>query len=534
MLTRSYEEALLDVGTVLSRYDEDNNYAVYGFGGEPVRRHYANHPPSSDEKSPLPSLSRMASTVVAQVQSESKEADAPASTTPTDKVKETMKAATEVLEAVEAAEASEAKAAVVESSPVAEGSPVVEGSPVAEGSPESTPAAEATASQNVEETAAVVPTEHVEQPAEPEIGSDMATISALESSDSDSQYASAESSTEEEVEPKPVDESAKVVDENSNPVEENAKTVEENDTSADENAKPVDENAKPVDENANTVDDNANTVDDNANTVDDNATPINENATPINEANPAEDNPKPTENPESPKPETPLLSTTDAAKSVDQPSDIKSAPLPISLPEEPNPTDSAKESPAGETTPVEVKEKKELGAALNASLAYLKEQSSFANSTRDFESKELSLELFPLNGNQSNPYIHGVNGVLKAYRSMVKNLLPSYPTYFQHILKEGIRRAKKAEETHGKEYVVLILISDCCIVDQVETLRLVVEASRLPMSLIILGMGDNDFHFMDVLDGDDEMPSLDGQMPARDVTVIWSGLRVDGPVCEIR
>ena len=100
----SYEEALLDVGTVLSRYDEDNNYAVYGFGGEPIRRFYANHPSSSDDKSPLPSLSRMTS-VVAQVQSESKEAEAPASTTPTDKVKETMQAATEVLEAVEAAEA---------------------------------------------------------------------------------------------------------------------------------------------------------------------------------------------------------------------------------------------------------------------------------------------------------------------------------------------------------------------------------------------------------------------------------------------
>lgn len=89
MLMDSYEEALLDVGTVLSRYDEDNNYAVYGFGGEPIRRFYANHPSSSDDKSPLPSLSRMTS-VVAQVQSESKEADAPASTTPTDKVKETM------------------------------------------------------------------------------------------------------------------------------------------------------------------------------------------------------------------------------------------------------------------------------------------------------------------------------------------------------------------------------------------------------------------------------------------------------------
>ena len=54
------------------------------------------------------------------------------------------------------------------------------------------------------------------------------------------------------------------------------------------------------------------------------------------------------------------------------------------------------------------------------------------------------------------------------------------------------------------------------------------------MSLIILGMGDNDFHFMDVLDGDDEMPSLDGQTPARDVTVSGSALCVDGAICEIR
>ena len=461
----SYEEALLDVGTVLSRYDEDNNYAVYGFGGEPIRRFYANHPSSSDDKSPLPSLSRMTS-VVAQVQSESKEAEAPASTTPTDKVKETMQAATEVLEAVEAAEAEEAKAAV-------EGA--VEGAAV------NTPVAEnalATSSeateQKTEETTVAAPTESVEHPKEPENGSDMATISAADSSDSESQYASAESSTEEEEEAKEakaVDEGVKVVDESVTPIEEVAKPVEEV-------AKPIEETVKPANDTTKPSEDTA------------------------------------VSTPEPPKP-------------------VENNTKPISLQEDSNPTDSAKESPSSET-PVEVKEKKALEATLNAQLAYLKGQSSFSNSTRDFESKELSLELFPLNGNQNNPYIHGVNGVLKAYRSMVKNLLPSYPTYFQHILKEGIRRAKKAEETHGKEYVVLILISDCCIVDQVETLRLVVEASRLPMSLIILGMGDNDFHFMDVLDGDDEMPSLDGQTPARDVAVSGSALCVDGAICEIR
>ena len=493
MLMDSYEEALLDVGTVLSRYDEDNNYAVYGFGGEPIRRFYANHPSSSDDKSPLPSLSRMTS-VVAQVQSESKEAEAPASTTPTDKVKETMQAATEVLEAVEAAEAEEAKAAV-------EGA--VEGAAV------NTPVAEnalATSSeateQKTEETTVAAPTESVEHPKEPENGSDMATISAADSSDSESQYASAESSTEEEEEAKEakaVDEGVKVVDESVTPIEEVAKPVEEVAKPVEEVAKPVEEVAKPVEEVAK---------------------PVEEVAKPIEETvKPANDTTKPSED--------------TAVSTPEPPKPVENNTKPISLQEDPNPTDSAKESPSSET-PVEVKEKKALEATLNAQLAYLKGQSSFSNSTRDFESKELSLELFPLNGNQNNPYIHGVNGVLKAYRSMVKNLLPSYPTYFQHILKEGIRRAKKAEETHGKEYVVLILISDCCIVDQVETLRLVVEASRLPMSLIILGMGDNDFHFMDVLDGDDEMPSLDGQTPARDVAVSGSALCVDGAICEIR
>ena len=34
-MKNSYEEALVDVGVVLSRYDEDNNYAVFGFGGQP-------------------------------------------------------------------------------------------------------------------------------------------------------------------------------------------------------------------------------------------------------------------------------------------------------------------------------------------------------------------------------------------------------------------------------------------------------------------------------------------------------------------
>ena len=44
----------MDVGTVLSRYDDDNTFAVYGFGGAPLKRHYHDYPASSGDKSPLP------------------------------------------------------------------------------------------------------------------------------------------------------------------------------------------------------------------------------------------------------------------------------------------------------------------------------------------------------------------------------------------------------------------------------------------------------------------------------------------------
>lgn len=93
------------------------------------------------------------------------------------------------------------------------------------------------------------------------------------------------------------------------------------------------------------------------------------------------------------------------------------------------------------------------------------------------------------------------------------------------------RHAKKAAETKGKEYIVLILLSDCCIVDQVETARLIVEislcfgewkspwrqGSELPLSIIILGMGENDFHFMEILDGDMKKLEYDGKVAKRDV-----------------
>ena len=50
---------------------------------------------------------------------------------------------------------------------------------------------------------------------------------------------------------------------------------------------------------------------------------------------------------------------------------------------------------------------------------------------------------------------------------------------------------------------MLLIITDGVITDMDQTLRAVVNASRLPMSIIIVGVGGADFSAMEVLDGDD-------------------------------
>lgn len=71
---------------------------------------------------------------------------------------------------------------------------------------------------------------------------------------------------------------------------------------------------------------------------------------------------------------------------------------------------------------------------LRAESSYL----SRANIDQNLESEELAVTLFPMNGNPRNPYIHGIDNILKIYRRMLRSVMPSYPTYFQHVISEAI------------------------------------------------------------------------------------------------
>lgn len=57
---------------------------------------------------------------------------------------------------------------------------------------------------------------------------------------------------------------------------------------------------------------------------------------------------------------------------------------------------------------------------------------------------------------------------------------------------------------HNQKYMILLIITDGIINDMQKTIDEIVRGSSLPLSIIIVGVGEADFTSMDVLDADDE------------------------------
>lgn len=58
--------------------------------------------------------------------------------------------------------------------------------------------------------------------------------------------------------------------------------------------------------------------------------------------------------------------------------------------------------------------------------------------------------------------------------------------------------------SYNQQYQILLIITDGIINDMEATIDEVVRGSDLPLSIVIVGVGDADFDSMDVLDADTE------------------------------
>ena len=98
-----------------------------------------------------------------------------------------------------------------------------------------------------------------------------------------------------------------------------------------------------------------------------------------------------------------------------------------------------------------------------------------------------------------------------------------YRTTYLPSRKRSSASAKEAESQQAHSgsagsYTILLLITDGVITDMAQTKDAIVAACDLPLSILIVGVGDADFSRMEELDGDDgRLRNSRGQRAARDI-----------------
>ncbi|KAJ6247113.1 copine-8 [Anaeramoeba flamelloides] len=97
---------------------------------------------------------------------------------------------------------------------------------------------------------------------------------------------------------------------------------------------------------------------------------------------------------------------------------------------------------------------------------------------------------FPLNGNTENPECDGLEGVLSAYENALKSVALHGPTSVTNII-QGITYMTKQQGDN--KYTVLVIITDGVPIDINQTRKLISKSAKQAMSVIFIGVGDEDF-----------------------------------------
>jgi len=123
---------------------------------------------------------------------------------------------------------------------------------------------------------------------------------------------------------------------------------------------------------------------------------------------------------------------------------------------------------------------------------------------------------FFLNLRPDTPFCQGVDGLLAAYRTSLQSVQLYGPTNFSPVIRH-VANFAKAFQSDGRQYFVLLILTDGIITDMEATISAIVSASSLPMSIIIVGVGNEDFSAMEELDGDDRALRSGGVKASRDI-----------------
>ncbi|CAD8052802.1 unnamed protein product [Paramecium sonneborni] len=129
-----------------------------------------------------------------------------------------------------------------------------------------------------------------------------------------------------------------------------------------------------------------------------------------------------------------------------------------------------------------------------------------------------TLHLFPLNDNPDDPEVYGLDGIVQCYRSSLHRLAFDGPTYLHPILKNAMDMAQTCKNQGSENYLILMILTDGQTNDMQASIDDIIASSHLPLSVIIIGIGDANFKNMSILDNDDKsMVDSKGNKAIRDL-----------------
>eukprot|EP00558_Chaetoceros_sp_UNC1202_P013671 CAMPEP_0197233596 /NCGR_PEP_ID=MMETSP1429-20130617/1612_1 /TAXON_ID=49237 /ORGANISM="Chaetoceros sp., Strain UNC1202" /LENGTH=330 /DNA_ID=CAMNT_0042691861 /DNA_START=14 /DNA_END=1006 /DNA_ORIENTATION=- len=108
------------------------------------------------------------------------------------------------------------------------------------------------------------------------------------------------------------------------------------------------------------------------------------------------------------------------------------------------------------------------------------------------------------------PEVEGIRGILDAYKQMfLRGIHMSSPVVLEKVIRAATKKAtKEAEDAliEGKQkYNILLILTHGNVSDLTATKAALKEASSAPLSVIIVGIGKNDFRPMQFLDDFQQM-----------------------------
>ena len=138
---------------------------------------------------------------------------------------------------------------------------------------------------------------------------------------------------------------------------------------------------------------------------------------------------------------------------------------------------------------------------------------------------------FPIYGGES--IVDGTAGIIQAYHDSLNIVSLSGPTFFRPLVEcGGYLSAEKGCVQENQTYTVMMILTDGIIDDMKETIQELIRASQAPLSLIIVGIGNEDFSDMSKLDSDGVLLEQGGVKATRDIVqfVPFKTFMQKGPV----